>query len=328
MGFFTSKRPEDSAVSLRKSREQPLAGTHHREREITHMPNTRKTVRSTVVSGLLAGLLVLAAGLSIAALVATSWHRFWFYVNEGGIRIRTGYFQWEQSTDMLTHSLKELNKGVYIIGIISLCFTGISALTALACLIAVLSRRTYGKALFLWAQLLSVTFAGVLIAFYIVTAIYEARYLIPLTRVLSICHPDWGWCLAMGAAICWWLTSLLAIGLPSRRSRPESLPIVANGVYGAQDMDTIAPLSSPKVTSNEANWAQAEPTPGVPNKKPRRGLFGRKTHASGSIPNGTMSSAPEAATLPSAPIAEPAPIGARYSQWIQNSQPNRVPTRN
>ena len=60
-----------------------------------------------------------------------------------------------------------------------------------------------------------VTFAGVLIAFYIVTAIYEAKYLIPQTRVLSICHPDWGWCLAMGAAICWWLTSLLAIGEPS-----------------------------------------------------------------------------------------------------------------
>lgn len=51
--------------------------------------------------------------------------------------------------------MQELNKGVYIIGIISLCFTGISALTALACLIAVLTRRTYGKALFLWAQLLS-----------------------------------------------------------------------------------------------------------------------------------------------------------------------------
>ena len=50
--------------------------------------------------------------------------------------------------------------------------------------------------------------------------------------------------------------------------------------------------------------------------------------AGGSVPNGTMSAAPEAATLPSAPIAEPAPIGARYSQWIQNSQPNRVPTRN
>lgn len=61
-------------------------------------------------------------------------------------------------------------------------------------------------------MLCSLTLAGVLIAFYIVTAIYEAKYLIPLTRVLSICHPDWGWCLAMGAAICWWLTSLLAIG--------------------------------------------------------------------------------------------------------------------
>ena len=90
-----------------------------------------------VVSSLLAVLLFLAAGLSIAALVATSWHRFWFYVNEGGIRLRygnfntaaappylclplpccviannfplpcrTGYFQWEQSTDTLTHSLK------------------------------------------------------------------------------------------------------------------------------------------------------------------------------------------------------------------------------
>lgn len=41
-------RPEVSAVSLRKSREQPLAGTHHRERELAHVPNTRKTVRSTV----------------------------------------------------------------------------------------------------------------------------------------------------------------------------------------------------------------------------------------------------------------------------------------
>ena len=51
--------------------------------------------------------------------------------------------------------MQELNKGVYIVGIISLCFTGISALTALACLIAVLTRWTYGKALFLWAQLLS-----------------------------------------------------------------------------------------------------------------------------------------------------------------------------
>ncbi len=57
-----------------------------------------------------------------------------------------------------------------------------------------------------------VTFAGVLIAFYIVTAIYEAKYLIPQTRGLSICHPDWAWCLAMGAAICWWLTSLVACG--------------------------------------------------------------------------------------------------------------------
>ena len=57
-----------------------------------------------------------------------------------------------------------------------------------------------------------VTFAGVLIAFYIVTAIYEAKYLIPQTRGLSICHPDWAWCLAMGGAICWWLTSLVACG--------------------------------------------------------------------------------------------------------------------
>ena len=57
----------------------------------------------------------------------------------------------------LTHicTLQELSKGVYIMGIISLCFTGVSALTALACLIPVLTRRTYGKALFLWAQLLS-----------------------------------------------------------------------------------------------------------------------------------------------------------------------------
>lgn len=45
-----------------------------------------------VVSSLLAVLLFLAAGLSIAALVATSWHRFWFYVNEGGIRLRYGNF--------------------------------------------------------------------------------------------------------------------------------------------------------------------------------------------------------------------------------------------
>ena len=68
-------------------------------------------------------------------------------------------------------------------------------------------------------------------------------------------------------------------GLPVRRRQPESLPIVANGVFGARDMDTIAPLSSPKVAGHDnVAWAQAEPTPELPHKKLRRGrLFGRKS---------------------------------------------------
>lgn len=70
--------------------------------------------------------------------------------------------------------------------------------------------------------------------------------------------------------------SFHAAGLPARRSRPESLPIVANGVFGARDVDTIAPLSSPKVATHEPTWAQAEPAIEVPTKKARRGLFGRK----------------------------------------------------
>ncbi|KAK9868008.1 hypothetical protein WJX84_001878 [Apatococcus fuscideae] len=333
MGFFNSKRPQEGAVSLRKSNEQPLAGSHHLEREPAHPRGSRRSVGLKVVTSLLAILLFLAAGLSIAALVATSWHRFWFYYNGSGIRLRTGYFQWEESTDTVRHSLKEFSKGVYVMGIISLCFTGVSALTAMICFIPVVAKRTNRKLLFIWAQLISLALAGVLIAFYIITAIYEAQYLIPRTRALSICHPDWAWCLAMGSAIAWWLTSLLALGLPVRRRQPESLPIVANGVFGARDMDTIAPLSSPKVAGHDnVAWAQAEPTPELPHKKLRRGrLFGRKSSgAEAAMPTGAMSSAlpAGAAAAPSAPVAEPAPIGARYSQWIQNSQPNRIPTRN
>ena len=75
------------------------------------------------------------------------------------------------------------------------------------------------------------------------------------------------------------LTPSHVAGLPARRSRPESLPIVANGVFATRDMDNIAPLSSPKAINHEPNWAQAEPATEVSTKKPRRGLFGRKTPA-------------------------------------------------
>ena len=81
-------------------------------------------------------------------------------------------------------------------------------------------------------MLCSITLAGVLIGFYIVTAIFEAKYLSPLTRVLSICHPDWGWCLAMGAAICWWLTSLLAIG--KLRVTPQCVRIRKSRYFASQ----------------------------------------------------------------------------------------------
>ena len=65
-------------------------------------------------------------------------------------------------------------------------------------------------------------------------------------------------------------------GLPSSRRRRESLPIVANGVYGARDMDNIVPLSSPKAI-NDGTWTRAEPTPELPPQKKRRGLFGKKS---------------------------------------------------
>ena len=68
---------------------------------------------------------------------------------------------------------------------------------------------------------------------------------------------------------------MCATGLPANRRRRESLPIVANGVYGARDIDTIAPLSSPK--ANDGAWARAEPTPELPPPKKRRGLFGHKS---------------------------------------------------
>ena len=50
---------------------------------------------------------------------------------------------------------QEFSKGVYVMGIISLCFTGVSALTAMICFIPVVAKRTNRKLLFIWAQLIS-----------------------------------------------------------------------------------------------------------------------------------------------------------------------------
>lgn len=164
-------------------------------------------------------LLTLAVifGLSVAALVG-GYRKYMLYRTDlvDGFRLRTwiGWFQYSNNT-LPTNTyvqLKSLSMAGYILGIIVAGFLGGSALLALLFMLLTCCGRSNSLACIALPG--SLCMFGILVAYYVASAIYYDRHL-PITGT-HIPWPSWAWCLGIAASLLWLLASIFMLGTPSK----------------------------------------------------------------------------------------------------------------
>ncbi|EIE23202.1 hypothetical protein COCSUDRAFT_63560 [Coccomyxa subellipsoidea C-169] len=184
-------------------------------------------------------------GLSVAALVGFS--RYWTYYttnrsDPGAYNVQTGWLHF-RTRDVDSSSLRDINFGLWVIGIICAAALAVSVVLSFAEFFASVTNQTV-----LW---------GILIA-YIASAIFKVRdYTGNTVGTPFTVWPSWGWIIAIIASVLWFLAGIFASCMGPKRPR-QALP-------------THTPTAG-------AAYPGAHPAgayPAAPHKE-KRGWFGRK----------------------------------------------------
>ncbi|KAL0044861.1 hypothetical protein WJX82_000459 [Trebouxia sp. C0006] len=189
--------------------------------------------------------LAIIFGLSVAALVG-GYRKYMLYRTDlvEGFRLRTwiGWYQYSQNTfPTNTYAkLKALSVAGYILGLIVAGFLGASALLALFFMLLTCCGRS--RSLACIALPFSLNLFGVLVAYYVASAVFYDRHL-PISGT-HIPWPSWAWCLGIAASLLWLLASIFMLGTPSRTVMKTS-----KRVYDAEALATVRVAEPIAVTS-------------------------------------------------------------------------------
>ncbi|CAL5222210.1 g4541 [Coccomyxa viridis] len=238
-----------------------------------HREGCCASVSRALCSGIISTILFCIFGLSICALVGRRY--YWcFYTTHfgdpGAYWISGGWLDFADR-DLGTHSLKDANFGLWIIGIISAAALLASAFIAFMEFFVSITgnagRHTAGLSF-----PMGIILVGILICYIAAAAIELEKWSGNNLGTRYRVWPSWGWICAIVAGVLWWFVGSFAACLGPKYGKAKRMQTTAGG-YPAEHHYPTTPAAGAAGAGAGAGTAAAG--------KPKRGLFGRNKNAAG-----------------------------------------------